>query len=173
MIKVIYKNSNNISTEASVFTAAESVSSYSPSGINVPVLTGSDGKIDSSLIPAVAAALLQEVKIASEAITIGDVVYAVDDTHVGLAQFNSTQAKATVHGVAISNAAIGENVLVVLMGRIVNSIYNIFPVNKILYVDIDGGITDVRQTNGYLTPIGRSLGGGAIMVQVGYPSRVL
>ena len=172
MVKVIYKNSNNISTEANVYTASEFIASFSGAS-SKPVLTNSSGLIDASLIPGTPATSLQFTKIATEAITIGDCVKADNDTHVSLATYNSTVDAASVLGVATNAAAIGEMVTIVVIGVITNSIFNIFPVNKQLFLEIDGAVTDERIINGYSTVIGKSLGSGSIYVNVREPERMV
>lgn len=171
MIKVIYKNANNISTEASVYTSSEFVSSFSGSGIK-PVTTNSSGIIDSSLLPGVPASSVQIVRKATVPIQRGDCVKADNDTHVSPAFFNGTYGDATVIGVASNSALVGEDVTIVIMGVIVDSIFNIFPVNTQLFLDIDGAMTDGRVLSGFSTLVAKSLGNGSIFITVREPQRM-
>ncbi len=172
MKRFLYKDSFNRTTEANNYEPSDFISSYSPTGASKPIITGLDGLIDASLIPAAPASSLQLTRIAQEAITKGDNVYSVSNTHVGVADYNLTLAKAMVLGVAANDALAGENVLVVVLGVINDSIFNIFAVNRPLYLDAAGGMTDEKPTAGYLVPVGKSLGSGYIIINPGYPSRL-
>jgi hypothetical protein len=145
---------------------------YSPIG-GKPIITGVDGLISPSFLPTVPASSLQLVRTAQSAIIAGDAVKAVSSTHVAPADFDSTLSDATVLGIATSSANPGESVTVVVLGIITFPIFNIFPVNSILFLDNDGGVTDVRPVSGYLTTVGKALGGGSVMVTIGTPTQVV
>src|SRR5574343_586629 len=128
MKKFIYRDNVNKHQESNAFEVNDHIYTYNVS-FGKPILTRPDtGLIDSSLLPlTLPASSLQLTKIASEAILAGDCVIATSDTHVGLATYDSTKADATVFGIATKDADPGESVIVVLLGVINNSIFNIFP----------------------------------------------
>ena len=169
MKKFLYLNNTNKKTEANAFEVSDFISSYSPTP-NKPILTGVDGLISSSLLPTVPASSLQLVRTASSAIVAGDVVRATSSTHVTPANYDTTLSDATALGIATSSASSGQSVTVVVLGVITYPMFNIFPVNTILFLDEDGGITDTRPLLGHLTKVGKSLGAGSIMVTIDTPT---
>lgn len=169
MRKFLYLTSDNKRSESNAFEVNDFISSYSPTP-SKPIITGLDGLISPSLLPSVPASSLQLVRTASNTIAAGDVVRAVSNTHVTPANYDTTLQDATVLGVATSNASAGQSVTVVVLGVITYPIFNIFPVNAILFLEEDGAITDTRPLSGYLTQVGKSLGGGSIMVTIGTPT---
>lgn len=172
MKRFLYKDIKNRTTEALNYEPTDFISSFTGEA-NKPILTDANGFIDSSFIPATPASSLQDSKIASETIVKGDCVYATSDTTVGVATYNSTQDKALVLGIAANNASAGQAVVVILMGKITASIFSVFSLNRPLYLDEDGGITDTKPTiSGYLTPVGKSLGSNSILINIGYPTKI-
>lgn len=172
MKKFLYLANTNKRSESNAYEVSDFINSYSPIG-GKPIITGNDGLISASLLPTVPASSLQLVRTAQSAIVSGDAVKAVSSTHVAPADYNNTLSDATVLGIATSSANPGEQVTVVVLGIITFPIFNIFPVNTILFLDEAGGITDVRPVSGYLTIVGKSLGGGAVMVTIGTPTQVV
>lgn len=173
MKKFLYKDSStNRQSEYESYDLDDFVSAYSVSSANKPVKTSVDGKIDPSLVPSSPASSVQLSKIASEDIVSGECVAAVNDTDVKLADYSGTLDDALVFGVAMSSATTGQPVNIMILGLLYDSGYSVFPVNSVLYLDVAGTITDTRQTTGYLTSIGKSLGSGYVMVQIGLPSKL-
>lgn len=175
MKRFLFRDDLNKQKETLSYDATDFVWQFSGTSANKPVLTGATGLIDSSLIPSQAvaeAALLSITKKAQVNIAAGDCVYAVSDTHVGLATFNDSQAKATVFGVASTTVLAGADVKVTVIGIVFNSAFNVFPVNKPLFLDEDGGLSDDRPTEHYLTAVGKSLGNGYVMIQLSYPTKL-
>lgn len=122
-----------------------------------------------------AAASLQIDKIASENILSGDCVMAVSNTDVALANNNLTGADALVLGIAANDALVGQTVSVIIMGSFSDPSYLVFAINKLLFLDAFGAITDVKPTlpsANFSTVIGKSLGSSTIFVQIGTPTQL-
>jgi len=108
-------------------------------------------------------------RTASVAITLGDAVYAISSTHVGLADASNTVAEAMVFGLALNAASPGADVDVLILGVLEDPIFSIFTVNAPLFLDEAGGITDVKRLTGYHVVIGKALGGNQIFVSIRDP----
>ena len=118
---------------------------------------------------------LQVNRIANVQIFAGECVKSDSITNVSLATNDGLSSDAIVLGIAANDANVGENVVVVIMGVITNTAYNIFSLNSVLFLDQNGGITDVRPVfpaANFLTPIGKSLGGGSIFAQIELPTQL-
>lgn len=115
------------------------------------------------------AGALKVTRTASVAITLGDAVYAISSTHVGLADASNTVTEAMVFGFALNNASPGADVDVLILGVLEDPIFSIFTVNSPLFLDEAGGITDVQRTTGYHVVIGKALGGNQIFVSIKDP----
>lgn len=115
------------------------------------------------------AGALKVTRVASVAITLGDAVYAISSTHVGLADASATVAEAMVFGFALNNASPGADVDVLILGVLEDPIFSIFTVNFPLFLDEAGGVTDVKRTSGYHVVIGKALGGNQIFVSIKDP----
>ncbi len=177
MKRFLYKDAQNRTTEANNFEPSDFIDSFNAT-FGLPVKTNGSGVIDPTLLPSIsAAATLQITRIASETLVSGDCVYAVSSTHVGLANNTTTEERATVLGIAINNASAGQSVGVVLLGAYFNSVFSVFPlVNKPLYLDTDGGLTDVRPASpgaSYLTSVAISLGANNIFIRIDRPIRLI
>lgn len=172
MKKFLYKDNFNRTTEANNFEPSDFIDTYSPT-FGLPVKTNSSGIIDPSLIPAVgSAASLQVSRVASEDIVRGDCLYSVSSTHVGLATYNTTFARALVVGIAGNDALAGETVNVILLGVITDPIFSVFSVNTPLYLDEDGTMADTKPASGFLTPVAKALGSNSILVAIAYPTQL-
>jgi hypothetical protein len=141
-----------------------------------PVKTLPSGTLHPSLIPATpigAATSLVVSRIAEGDILKGDVVRASDTLgKVQVADSNTLIEDATVMGLATNDALDGETVEVIVLGVITDAIFNVFPVNAALFLDLGGAITDDRPIGPgrkFLTYIGKSLGGGDVLVTVNPP----
>ena len=119
---------------------------------------------------AVSATVLQITRVADEDIEIGDCVYPVDDETVGVADRTGTLTEAMVIGVATESKLMGEDVKIRVMGVVTDARFSSFSVGRPLYLDESGDVVDTNPNSGYLTPVGKCLGGGSILVSVGYPS---
>ena len=142
---------------------------------NAPVRLTSAGQIHPSLLPPVAvgkAAATVVDRKAAVTILRGDVVRASSLDFVSLADASTTQINATALGVALNDAAVNSDVEVLVLGIIADPIFSVFAVNDLLYLDVDGGLTNVRRLSGYLTPVGKSLGGNEIFINVGQPLKL-
>jgi hypothetical protein len=113
---------------------------------------------------------LKITRIAQEAIVASELVRAFSTTHVALATGDSTKQNAMVLGIADAGAAIGETVDVILLGVVTDAIFSVFNLNDPLFLDVDGGITNVKRTAGYHVPVGKSLGGNDILFQSTNPT---
>ncbi len=171
MIRMVYRDATNVQREAMVYGMDDFISEYSPTH-GMPVKTGPDGRIDPSLVSAGSASILTISRTAKTAIEAGDAVRAFDNTSIMPATQDATVKEAMVFGIALGAGAANTQVEVAVMGIVVNQIYSIFPANTVLYLDVTGAISDERPTTGYLTAVGKSLGSGAIMVQIGLPTKL-
>lgn len=112
-------------------------------------------------------------RFASEAILKFEVVSATGTTTVKLAHNNTTNDDAFAVGVALNDASIGQKVDVLIMGVISDPSFSVFPLNSTLFLDVDGGITDVKPTLPLAksnTILGRSFGSGDVFINVQRPS---
>lgn len=125
--------------------------------------------ISSGSSDAVNATRLKITRIAQEAILAQDVVKAFSATHVELATADATREDATIIGIADNDANIGESVNVVLLGVVTNAAFTIFNVNDPLFLDVDGGITNIKRSSGFHTIVGKSVGGTDILFQPSNP----
>jgi hypothetical protein len=110
-------------------------------------------------------------RIASENILKTEVLSYTPIGQMKLANNNTTADDAFVVGVAMNNALAGQSVDVLLMGIINDPIFNVFPLNATIYLDINGGSTDIKPTlpgASSWTIVGRSYGNGEVFVN---PSR--
>ena len=116
--------------------------------------------------------ILSVTRLSAEEIQIGDVLKSDGNGYVSLADSNEDLTHANVLGIATTAANEEENVDVILFGVISNSLFNAFGVNSLLFLDINGGITDeVPKSPDYkfLTIIGKSLGNGEILIEIKTP----
>jgi hypothetical protein len=173
--KFIYINEFNQKTEESVFIVSEFVSTGPQAGL--PVITeAGTGLISSSLLPSTgtveSATKLKITRIAQEVIATGDVVRAFSSTHVVPATADSTKATAMVLGIATNSAAVTESVDIILLGVATETAFSIFALNDPLFLDTNGGITNIKRTAGYHVDIGKSLGGNDILFQPSTPTKI-
>lgn len=172
MKKYLFKDGSNRTTESSAFETIDFISIFSGQP-GQPVKTNSSGFVDSSLISASAmAAAIAVSRIANETISRGEFVYSVNTTNVGLAVNNDTQERAMVLGVAMNNALFGEQVLVLLIGAVTDVAFNGLSINRPLYLNVSGGVTDTKPVTGYLVPVAKSVGSNTIFVSVSYPIKL-
>lgn len=170
--KFEYTDNDGIKKEAETYTVSDFVTTSTP---NSPAITLPSGKFDSSLIPAQAqakAATLVVDRIATGTIFRGDVVRATTANHVSIGDSSLTLSDSTALGVALNNASDNDPVEVLILGIISDSIFNIFSVNSILFLDDAGGITDIKPTKpsrNYITVVGKCLGGGEVLVDIQQP----
>ncbi len=107
-------------------------------------------------------------KVATETMSAIRLVKLDNPTDVSLATSDSTCPDATVLGVSRTAANATENVEIVTSGKLYDSSFN-FPVNSPLFLGINGIITDVAPTTGFLTQIGTSGGPGLINININDP----
>jgi len=125
--------------------------------------TGELDRIISTATSAASATKLKITRIANEQIFSQEVVRAFSSTHVSLATGGGTLQDANVLGIADSDAATGETVDIVLLGVSSNALFSVFTINSPLFLDLDGGITDIKRTSGYHVVVGKSLGNNEIL----------
>jgi hypothetical protein len=111
--------------------------------------------------------------VAGEDIIYGEIVTSSDNFgEVVLADANTTAKAATVLGVATQTKNATETIEILVLGVFVDAAYSAFPVNAQLFLDLDGAITDDRPispSRKYLTNIGKSLGGGEVLINPANP----
>lgn len=117
---------------------------------------------------------LEITRVASEDLDIGDTVYAVNSTNVGIGDID-TYEKASVIGIATNTALTGENVTVKLLGVFTDPQYAAIPNGVPVFQDTNGKLTTAATTivGEFWTRIGDSLGGGSILVKPEEPTEVL
>ena len=170
--KFEYTDIDGIKKEAESFIVSDFVTIAAP---NSPVMTTSSGTIHPSLLPAVAVGKASTVVItrkASEPILRGELVRGSSPNHVELADPTSDSESASVLGMALNAAAIEDDVEILILGVITDSIFNIFGTNVPIFLDDDGGVTDIRPSSpskNFLVDIGKSLGGGDILILIQKP----
>jgi hypothetical protein len=170
--KFEYTDIDGIKKEAETFIASEFVTVAAP---NSPVMTTSSGTIHPSLLPPVAvgkAATVVITRKASEPILRGELVRGSSPNHVELADPTLDIDSASVLGMAITDAGIEDDVEILILGIITDSIFNVFGTNVPIFLDDAGGVTDVRPTvptKNFLVDIGKSLGGGDILIFIQKP----
>lgn len=103
-------------------------------------------------------------------VVYGDVVSPTSVGHVGLADATLTISEATALGICLSVGVIGQRIDILVLGVLSHSMFEVFDVNDQLYLDESGGITNIRRVDKFLTPIGKCLGLGEILVDVGRPT---
>lgn len=112
-------------------------------------------------------------KIAEEPIVEFDLLYVTATGGVKISSNNTTLDEAFVLGMALQDKALGEKVDVLILGVVNDPIFSALALNKQLYLDINGALTDDVPTvlGGalYATPIGRALGSGSVLVNIGRP----
>lgn len=102
-------------------------------------------------------------KIASENISALKLVYA-DVLNCYLAD-NSDEIKASIVGVALNGAIIGQEVEILTGGEL-KDIFFTFALNEKLFLGLSGEITNIPPTNGFSVCIGHGLGSGAIFINI-------
>ena len=124
-------------------------------------------------IPAEGAVKLELSLIATSSISKLDLVKLDSNTHCSRANFTSSQ-NASVIGVAL-NSAIGGNTVKVLLFGILEDPSLLFALNDLLFLKSDSTITDIgtSTTGDFLVVVGKSLGTGAIFVNVSTPEEII
>lgn len=125
-----------------------------------------------STSPSGPSSYLASIKTAQSAIVAGDPVFFTSLSSVAPARADTTLDHALVGGIALNDALPGSQVIVATWGEIFDAIFSIFPVNTLLFLDAVGGVTDTRQTTGFHVPLGVSLGGGGILLNINKPTKL-
>lgn len=162
----------NRQAEASAYEVSDFTIIASPSK---PVITQADGTLHPSLLPPVAvgkAATVVITRKANEEILRGQLVRASSPNYVEIADPTMDLDSANVLGIALTDVVQHDDVEIQILGIMTDALFNIFGPNDPLFLDEDGGITNVKPTvpgKNYLTDIGKSLGGGDILVLIQKP----
>ena len=131
---------------------------------------GPPGPQGPAAVDAESATKLKVTRTAGEDILASEIVRASSATEVLLATGDtSNKEEAQVFGVAEADALLGEDVDIILLGVITDSAFSVFNVNDPLFLDADGGITNVKRLSGFHVPIGKALGGDDILFQAANP----
>ncbi len=166
-------NATGRQTEAALYLASEFVSTSAP---NSPVLTGSDGKLSATLLPT--SSVTDEAKavvvnrIAHGEILKGEVVRPFSGNSVTLSDPTDTLIKADSIGVAMNDVADGGDVKILILGILSDPSFSVFAINSILFLDDDGGITDVKPVNPtkkFQVIVGKYLGANEILINIQTP----
>jgi len=128
-----------------------------------PVFGGTTGPVEEAL----SAKVLQTKLIASETISALRLVYQTSPSEAGLADYQNASKKDAV-GIALTSATVGNEVVVLYFGRVVDAFFN-FPLNDSLFLGNNGIVTNVPPVSDYSVRIGKSLGAGAILIKIERP----
>lgn len=123
-----------------------------------------NGDGETVITEALSARVLQVTLIASEIISALKMVYQTSPTSVGLSDHQNSSKKDVV-GIALNSSNIGGNVTVLLFGRVEDPFFN-FPLNDNLFLGNNGIVTNIPPISGYFVIIGKSLGAGAIFINI-------
>jgi len=118
------------------------------------------------------AAKLTITRIAAEPILTGEPVYSSSTGFVSVADPTGTSHEANVLGIAMSDANTNDSVDILILGVISDPIFSVFSPSSPLFLDDNGGVTDVRPAfpaKNYLTILGKSLGGNDIFISIASP----
>lgn len=105
--------------------------------------------------------------IADENISATKLIYFTSTTSGGLADFQNSSKKDAV-GIALTSATVGNLFDVLLFGRVEDSFFN-FPLNDGLFLGNNGMVTNVAPTTDFSVRVGKSLGSGAIFINIERP----
>jgi hypothetical protein len=100
------------------------------------------------------------------------VVASTGTTTAKLAHNNTTADDAFAIGVAMHDAAVGQLLDILVLGVIQDPAFAVYPLNSTIFLDSDGGTTDVKPMQpsaSSTTIIGRSYGNGEVFVNVERP----
>lgn len=138
-----------------------------PPGPQGPI--GPQGPAGTSSLYSAQAGSLVVTRKANSALVKGDAVYAISTTHVDLATADSVITNAMVFGFALADAAISADVDILILGVLEDPIFSVFTLNSPLFLDVSGGITDIKRTTGYHVMVGKALGSNQIFVDIKDP----
>ena len=113
---------------------------------------------------------LQETRIANETISALQLVTAINDTHVEIAEPDNYN-NSTVLGVAIGAGNSGDAIPILLFGKLEDAFFT-FPVNDPLFLLPNGLISNVAPatpSENFSTMVGFSLGAGAVFLNIERP----
>jgi hypothetical protein len=116
---------------------------------------------------ALSSRVLKSSLIADEVISALRIVYQTSSNHAALADYQNGSKKDAV-GISLTSANIGGSVDVLFFGRVEDSFFN-FPLNDNLFLGNNGIITNVTPVSDYSVRIGKSLGAGAIFINIERP----
>lgn len=125
------------------------------------------GDLIPSITDAISAKTLILEKEASENISALKLVYLDSSLSCSLAD-NSISGKVNSCGISINAGILGDTIKILSFGILEDASF-LFGVNEPLYLDINGGLTNVPPTTGYLTKIGYGLGAGSIYIKIEKP----
>ena len=118
-----------------------------------------------------AAEFLSETKTYVETISALKLVNATSQTHVQIADPSTLFEDSKTLGLATSFGNSGDQRPIILFGKVEDVSFN-YTVNTLLYLDVNGSITDVPPslpTSQFSVNIGYSLGTGAIFLNIQEP----
>lgn len=175
-VKFQYTDNLGRNTEAEAYLASEFVNVAAP---NAPVKTRSDGTIHPDMIPTTTLAKATKVVIVrkcSQPIAKGDLVSPFTSGYVQLSDSKLTLEEAYSLGVALQDGDAEDDIEILVFGIMVDTLFSVFAVHDLLFVDEDGAITNEKpdSTLGhkFQTPVGKALGGNEVFINVGMPTRI-
>jgi hypothetical protein len=114
---------------------------------------------------------LTTTRIATTAISALRILKFDSGTHVSYATNDSTYGDSFAIGIALNSAIIGGTVEILLFGALNDPFFS-YPVNENLYLDSNGGITNIAPSlpsASFLVKIGSSMGAGSIFIKMEQP----
>lgn len=117
---------------------------------------------------------LEETYTAGEAITAMNIVRLSNSTTVFKAIPDGTLSDASAIGIALSSAALGDPVTVRLFGILSDASFT-FTLNVPVFLDSSSNVTDTLPapvSGEYVTHMGKSLGTGAIFINIQPPEEI-
>jgi len=138
-----------------------------PEDVFNPCCDGGGDIYDGPVEEALSARVLQTKLIASETISALRLVYQTSPGEAALADYQNATKKDVV-GIALTSATVGNEVVVLYFGRVVDAFFN-FPLNDSLFLGNNGIVTNVPPASDYSVRIGKSLGSGAIFINIERP----
>lgn len=142
--------------------------------LNLTALTGNYGDViqldDAGALSMDSPGLIKS-KLAGESLTAYQVVYqdTADSGKLKVATNAGTLAEADAVGIVLGSASIDQAVYAKLAGEIYRLAWTFTP-GAILWLDVDGGITETEPVSGYKTRLGKAWDAHTIILNIQPPT---
>lgn len=108
-------------------------------------------------------------RTSDQAISALQAVRLTSDTNVDLADSTGTYEEAITAGIATSTTAAAGQLIELQSYGLLEDPFFTFPLNDLLFLGAGGTITNVAPASGHRVVIGKSLGSGAIFINIEEP----